>query len=474
MIRVRWAPSNTGPDVHVGNVRTVLFNYLFAKKNGGTTIFRIEDSDLARSKMEYADNIADTLDWLGLRADEGYRIGGSKGPYLQTQKLDRYKKLADELIERGHAYRCYCTQDEMNTLRNALPENQRHTFRYPGICRDRKDYPANKDYVVRLKAPTEGNVEWDDLVFGKMVIPNKENYDWVLMRSSGIPLYNYGCAIDDNDQKISHCLRGKDHIPNTPCQMILHKILGSQHITYAHLPMMLGQDRAKLSKRHASVSISDYKNAGYSPNGILSYLCKFGWGYKNQEVFSLEELVEKFSFEGCGRNDGCFDTKKFSAIQHEHLKSETLTSTSEYAHRTLPFLASRGIETNAEHVAKLIPLIRHKAKTFVEAAHELDPMLRTNDISIDSAAVEKFITPASKQMLDSLCKHLVANETWNEATIKSSTTSWLEANNITIKDIGQPLRVAITGRSNSIELYQIMAAIGKETSLQRIDRLVRG
>src|SRR5258708_7997938 len=313
-IRVRSGASKSGAEIQVGNWRTILFNHLLGRKNGGTTIFRIEDSDIARCKPEYADNIASTLDWLGLRADEGYKIGGDRGPYCQTQKLDRYKQVADELIERGFAYRCYCTQDELNNLRNALPENTSHTFRYPGICRDRKDWPNNKDYVVRLKASTEGFVEWNDLVFQKMVVPNKENFDWVLMRSNGIPLYNFGCAVDDHDQAITHVCRGRDHIINMGPQIILHELLNSQHIEYCHLPMMLGADKTKLSKRHGSVSITEYRNAGYSPGGILNYLCRFGWGYKNQEIFSMEDLIDKFSFDGCGRNDCCFDVKKFAAI----------------------------------------------------------------------------------------------------------------------------------------------------------------
>ena len=467
MIRVRWAPSNTGSDVHVGNVRTILFNYLFAKKNGGVTVFRVEDSDVARSKPEYADSIADTLDWLGLRADEGYKIGGDKGPYLQTQKLNRYKQVADELIEKGHAYRCYCMQEELTALRNQLPEKERHTFRYPGICRDRKDWPKDKDYVVRLKAPTEGSVEWDDLVFGKIVVPNKENFDWVLMRSNGIPLYNYGCTLDDFDQGITHVIRGRDHIGNTNCQKLLHQLLGSQHIEYAHLPMMLGADRSKLSKRHGSVSISEYRKAGYSPNGILNYLVRFGWGFKNQEIFSLEELVDKFSFDGCGKNDGCFDTKKFAVIQGEHLKSPTLTPDLEYATRTQPFLKSRGIEASIDQIKATIPIIRSRAKTFIEAANELDPILR-KEIAIDPVACKKFLTPQSYPFLRDYWNQLNSVDVWNETSIKEKTNNYLTNNGIAMKDVGQIVRVAVVGRTNSPDLFAVMSALGKETTLARL------
>lgn len=294
-IRTRIAPSNTGSDIHAGNVRTALFNYLFAKQMKGVFVFRVEDSDLVRSKIEYADNIANTLNWLGLKADEGYKIGGDFGPYLQTQKIERYKQVADTLIERGFAYRCYCTPDYLNTLRNTLPENRRATFRYPGICRDRKLWPHNQDYVVRLKAPLEGSVSWNDIVFAHIEIPNKENYDWVLMRSNGIPLYNFGCVVDDYDQKITHIIRGRDHIGNTNCQIILHQMLGSHEIKYCHLPMMLGPDGGKMAKRHGASTISAFREMGYTPGAILNYLLRFGFGSGDQEIFTMEEMIEKFS-----------------------------------------------------------------------------------------------------------------------------------------------------------------------------------
>lgn len=470
MSRVRWAPSNTGPDVHVGNVRTILYNYLFAKKIAATTVFRIEDSDLARSKPEYSDAIANTLDWLGLRADEGYKIGGDFGPYTQQEKLERYKIVADELIEKGFAYRCYCTQDELNALRASLPEKERTSFRYPGICRDRKDYPNDKDYVVRFKAPRDGSIEWDDIVFGKISVPNKENFDWVLMRSNGVPLYNFGCAVDDFDQQITHIVRGRDHIINTNIQILLHRALGSPEMKFCHLPMMLGPDGTKLSKRHASVSISDYRKAGYTKGGILNYLVRFGWGFGNQEIFSMEELVEKFDLNNCGKNDGRFDVKKFAAIQYEHLKTPSLTATEEYAAGVMPFLAN-DITANKTQVEAVIHLVRHKCKTYIEVADELDPILR-KEIVIDQAAKEKFITEDTKIKLKGLhdVLGLIEHNNWNGIAISNTIKNWLAESNFSIKDIGQPARVAITGRTNSPDLFLVMAAIGKATTLYRLNK----
>ncbi len=473
-IRVRSAPSNTGPDIHAGNCRTILLNHLFARRYGGRTVFRIEDSDIARSKIEYADAIADTLNWVGLRADEGYGIGGDYGPYLQTQKLARYKAVANELIERGVAYRCYCTQEELTNLRNQLPEKQRQTFRYPGICRDRKDYPANKGYVVRLKAPTEGAIEWDDLVFGKIVVPNKENYDWVLMRDNGIPLYNFGCVIDDYDQKITHIIRGRDHMINNPIQIMLHQLLGSQEIRYAHLPMMLGQDKSKLSKRHGSCTITEYKNAGYTPSAILNYLCRFGWGYGNQEIFSMDDLISKFSLEGCGKNDGCFDPKKFASIQYEHLKTPALVSDKDYSTHLLPHIEKLGLTTTIDHLTTLIPLTRTRSKTLVEAANELLPILiPTTNLPIDPAAKEKFITVDTKPLLELMTTWLSGIEVWDEETIRATITKQLEDKLLTLKDISQPIRVCLTGRTNSPDLFAVMVALGKWETIERIHEHIR-
>lgn len=467
-LRVRSAPSNTGADLHIGNCRTILFNHLFAKKNGGHSVLRIEDSDLARSKQEYADAIAATLDWLGLRADEGYKIGGEHGPYMQTHKLDRYKQVADELVAKGHAYRCYCTQESIDALRAKLPEKERIGFKYPGICRERKEHPEGQEYVIRLKAPTEGFVEWDDLVFGKMVVPNKENFDWVLMRSNGVPLYNFGCCVDDHDQKMTHIIRGRDHSVNTNIQIIIHRLLGSSEMVFGHLPMMLGQDKQKLSKRHGAVSITAYRNAGYSPDAILNYLVKFGWGWNNQEIFSLAEMIEKFDIKDCKRQDGCFDPKKFAVINYEHLKSEALTPTPEYVKHLQPFLQERGIEIADDRLADFIPVIRSRAKTFVEAADLLLPLL--SEMEAGAELFGKTFNETNKGYLASVNELLNSLALWNEESLRSNIQGLLQEKGLALKDIGGPLRIALLGQVNSPELFQVLSALGKETSLARIGK----
>ena len=465
-VRVRIAPSPTGSDLHIGNVRTALFNYLFAKQNGGKFIFRIEDSDLARSKDEYSDSIAETLNWLGLLPDEGYKVGGEFGPYMQTRKLARYKEIIDQFIEKGLAYRCYCSQEELTEQRNLLPEKERRTFRYPGTCRDKKNQPEDKDYVVRLRAPTEGSIEWNDMVFGKMVVPNKENYDWVIMRSNGIPLYNLGCAIDDYDQKITHIIRGRDHTINTNIQIIMHQLLGSQEIKYCHLPMMLGQDGAKLSKRHASVSISEYREAGYTPAAILNYLSRFGWGSGNQEIFSMEDLLAKFSLEACGKNDGKFDSKKFAAIQFEHLKNPLLTPDDEYVERLIPFLQKKGLlDIDPAKIRAALPLIRPRAHTLVEAADEIVPFVSSDEIPLQDY---KNVPEKVKQTVQTLLSEFDADHSWSETHLRDLTKNWLAKNELGLKDLGGFMRLSLTGRSHSPELFQVMVALGRQQSLKRL------
>jgi len=475
-VRVRFAPSPTGY-LHIGGVRTALFNWLWAQKTGGDLILRIENTDLERSTPESEAIILESLKWLGITWTEGPEVGGPCGPYKQMDRLDIYKHYADKLIASGHAYKCYCTEEDLRTHREALKAKREAGdktafFKYPGTCRDRKDNP-DRPFVIRFKAPTEGVVEYNDLVFGKMVVPNKENQDFILMRHDGVPLYNFGATIDDLTMGITLVARGRDHAINTPPQILLYQALGAEHPQFAHLPMMLSPTGEKLSKRHGAVSTTEYRDAGFSPQAVLNYLAKFGWGFGNQEVFSIKDLIDKFSWEGCGRGDGRFDVKKFMAIEHEHLQRVDLTSTSDYAHRVIPFLYQRGLgDLNHERVEEVIHLIRHKCKTFVEAAHELDPILR-KDISVDSDAAQKFLTAPNKEVLQKLGRHLsdsLDEGAWKEEALRNSVKNWLANNGLTLKDVGQPARVQLVGRVAGPELFQTMAALGKDVCIERMTK----
>jgi glutamyl-tRNA synthetase len=471
-IRVRFSPSPTG-HLHIGGVRTALFNWLWARKNNSKLILRVEDTDQKRSTPESKAVIFRDLKWLGLNWDEGEGVGGSFGPYEQMQRLDIYKYYADKLISKGHAYRCYCTEKELDAHRNSLAEqraagNKGAFFKYPGTCRDRKDNP-DKPFVVRFRAPTNGVVEYTDKIFGKMVVPNKENQDFVLMRSDGIPLYNFGAAIDDMTMGITLVARARDHQINTPPQILIYQALEAQHPEFCHMPLMMSATGEKLSKRHGAVSVSEYRNQGYTPAAILNYLARFGWGYGNQEIFTIGQLIDAFSWEGCGKNDGRFDAKKFASIQYEHLKTPSLVSDKEYAAHLFTHIEKLGITTTIDHLTSLIPLTRTRSKTLVEAANELLPILHKN-IAIDPIAKEKFITADTIPDLHdyALLLEAIPQQNWNAQTIREYTTTHLLGRNKELKTISQPIRVCLTGRTNSPDLYDVMVALGKEATIERI------
>lgn len=467
-VRVRIAPSNTGSDVHIGNVRTALFNYLFAKQHKGTFVFRIENSDLARSKDEYADAIAESLNWLGLTPDEGYKCARQDhGPYMQTEKLDRYKQVAEQLIESGHAYRCYCTAEEVAAAKAANADAKGFS-KYPGTCRNRKDQPKDRDYVIRFKAPTDGIIVFEDKVFGRLEVPNKENYDFVIMRSNGIPLYNFGCVVDDIDQRITHVIRGRDHLINCVPQILMYNALGATVPVMAHLPMMLNKNGQKLSKRDGAVTIREYRNGGYSPNGILNYLAKFGWGHKDQEIFTLEELVEKFSLDACGRNDGKFDPVKFASINYAHLKSEQLTPTDTYIKYLKPIVANKTTtEVTNDQLNPFVNVVRSRAKTFVEAAEHLEPLIR-NEVNHSPELLQKTFNEKNTAYLAAINDLLQTVEVWSEENLRANVQGWLEKQALSLKDVGGALRVALVGQPNSPELFQVMGALGRTKSLGRL------
>lgn len=472
-IRVRFAPSPSG-SLHIGGLRTALFNWAWAKKHPGSTfIVRIENTDAERSTPESQQIILDSLRWAGIDWNEGVEVGGNYGPYVQSERLDIYKYYAEKLISEGKAYRCYCTEDDLRAAREEWAKhNPKVGFKYPGTCKN-KPYDISRPHVIRLVATTEGTTEFHDKAYRKISTPNIENQDWVIMRTDGLPLYNWGCVIDDALMKITLVARGADHLANTLPQLLMYKALGFEPPEFCHLGLIRGKNNEKLSKRHASVAVFEYRDQGFSPNALLNYLARLGWGYGNAEVFSISEFIGMFDWSGCGKKDGKWDSAKLAAIQFAHLKNESLTSDEQYAHHVLPFLYARGIDdVNHRRVENAIHIIRHKSKTFIEAANELDPMFR-KDIVVDPIAIEKFITPSAKEFLRKYETFLNSIINWNENYLRDGTLSWLAANGFALKDIGQSIRVSVVGRANSPEIFAVMGALGKETTLQRIDRQAR-
>jgi glutamyl-tRNA synthetase len=467
--RLRFAPSPTGY-LHIGGVRTALFNWLWARKTGGTFVLRIEDTDQERSTDASREVIFESLRWLGLTWDEGPGVDGPHGPYMQTERLALYKEYADKLIASGHAFRCYCTKEELDAQREALKKKDpKAQFKYPGTCRNRTDQP-DKKHVIRFKAPTEGSVTYVDKVFGEVTTPNVENQDFVIMRSDGIPLYNFGAVVDDVTMEISLVARGRDHMINTPPQILLYQALGAKVPEFAHLPMMLAANGEKLSKRHGAVSVTEYRDKGYAPAAVLNYLARFGWSFGDQEVFSLDELVQAFSWENCGRGDGRFDDKKFLSINHEHLKTERLVSASDYAERVLPFLAQRGLPgVTKEAVERALYTVRERARTFVEAADMLDYFFRAEPV-MDEKAQKKFLVKEAAPRLRGFRDALAESTEWTEAALEAKANAYLAEAGLQIKDVAQPARVALTGRSASPGLYQVLFVLGRDASLARLSR----
>jgi glutamyl-tRNA synthetase len=470
--RLRFAPSPTGY-LHIGGVRTALFNWLWARKTGGTFILRIEDTDQERSTPENEQIILRDLRWLGLNWDEGPEVGGTSGPYRQMERLEVYREFADKLIAAGAAYRCFCSKQELDAQREALKaKDPKAMFRYPGTCRDRKAPYPDTPWVLRFRAPSAGAVTYRDLVFGEVTTPNNTQQDAVLMRSDGVPLYNLGAVVDDITMGITLVARGRDHMINTPPQILLYEALGKAPPGFAHLPMMLAPDGQKLSKRHGAVAVGEYRDKGIPASGLLNYLVRFGWSFGDEEVFSIPDLVTKFDWERCGKGDGKFDAKKLAAIAFEHLKNPSLTSLDAYAAGVLPLLEQRGLkDVDRDRLELAIPIIRERAQTFADAAVALDYFFR-DPPEYDEKAVKKFLTPESAAHLTAYRELVAAADPFTRTELETKTNLWLTEKGIALKDVSQPVRVAITGRSASPGLYEVLEILGKDRALERIDRAI--
>lgn len=468
--RLRFAPSPTGY-LHIGGVRTALFNWLWARKTGGVFVLRIEDTDQARSEPANVSAIVDSLGWLGLDWDEGPEIGGPCGPYFQMQRLPLYQEYAEKLIRAGRAYRCYCTKEDLADAREKLKrENPKASFQYPGTCRRRTDHP-DLPCVVRfnMEAVTREATTYRDLVFGEVTTSNSTQQDFVLLRSDGVPLYNFGAVIDDLTMGITLVVRGRDHMVNTPIQLLLYEALGHAPPEFAHLPMILAPTGEKLSKRHGAVSVDEYRKVkGYTPMAVLNYLVRFGWSHGDQEVFTREELIEKFGFDHVGKPDGKFDAKKFADIAFEHLKQERLMDIESYARQVVPFLEQRGlVNVDGAKLRAAIGTIRERARTLVDAAEALDYFLRDKPV-FDEVARSKYLIPENVEGLRVLVEALQGVSSFDRGSIEAAIHGLLSARGIPMKVVAQPARVALTGRSASPGLFDVLAVLGSETSLSRL------
>jgi glutamyl-tRNA synthetase len=469
--RVRFAPSPSGY-LHIGGARTALFNWLWARQQGGTFILRIEDTDQERSSLESVRAILDSMRWLGLDWDEGPETGGPYAPYFQSERRARYREIADRLVELGAAYRCYCTKDELDRARAELKAaDPKAQFVYPGTCRERSDQPQ-LSHVVRFKSPRTDSTDFVDQVFGPISTPNAVQQDFILLRAGGYPLYNLSAVVDDHDMQVTLVARGRDHIGNTPQQILIYRALGWELPAFAHLPMMLSPRGEKLSKRHAAVAVQDYRERGYPPMGVLNYLVRFGWSYGDQEIFNREELIRLFDWERVGKSDGKFDEKKFLDVAFEHLKRPELTPLERYANDVRPLLDARGLSAavvEEQPLRAAIGLVRERARTLVEAADALDYFFREPP-ALDDAAQQKFLTPEAAAHLRALAELLDGCADWSPASLEQVFRAFVEQRGVSMKDVAQPARVGVTGRSASPPLFDVMAVLGKPRTLARLQR----
>jgi glutamyl-tRNA synthetase len=465
-VRVRFAPSPTGY-LHIGGARAALYNWLWARQQGGKFILRIEDTDRERSTQQSVQAIFDSLRWLGLDWDEGPDVGGPHGPYFQTERLPIYQQYVERLIAARAAYRCYCTKPELDRARveHKARTGSEQGFRYPGTCRDRTDAP-DLPCVIRLRAPDMGSTAWDDLIKGRIEIQHNTLQDAVLMRGDGVPLYNLGAAVDDMSMGITLVARGDDHVINTPQQILIYQALGEPLPKFAHLPLILAPSGEKLSKRHAAVSVMDYHGQGYLPDGVLNYLARLGWSHGDQEIFTREELIKLFDWEHVGQTGARFDIKKFQHVQANHLRK---LSAQQLAGQIAPFLAKRGLTVAADdpQLIAAAPLIAPRATTFVDAADALDYFFR-DPPEFDAKAKAKLLGPAQLPLVAKLAELVANTQPFQAAPLEAAVKAWCEQDKLELKDIAQPARVALTGRSASPGLFEVMEVLGRDRTLARL------
>ncbi|MEZ4327576.1 MAG: glutamate--tRNA ligase [Polyangiales bacterium] len=465
-VRVRFAPSPSGY-LHIGGVRTALYSWLWAKKQGGTFVLRIEDTDAERSTQESVDIILDSMRWLGLTWDEGPDVGGPNGPYRQSERLDIYKQYAEKLIASGHAYRCYATKEEIQAARDAhAATGTKDGFVFESPWRDRTDGDPSEPHAVRFKAPREGSTTFVDQIRGPIEVAHSTLQDFILLRNTGLPLYNFGCVVDDVTMGITLVARGDDHIINTTPQVLIYEALGVPVPAFAHLPMVLGPDGKRFSKRHGAVSVMEYRDLGYLPDAVLNYLARLGWGHGDQEVFTRDELVQLFDWANCGKQAGKYDPKKFLFVQAEHLRMQPDATLAALAQ---PYLAARGLEVAADdaRVLAAMPYIKPRSSLLPDLADNLDYFLR--DVpQQDEKAARKFLKPEAAPHLRALADLVQRAEPFDQATLDAAVTAWLEREGLAMKNVAQPARVALSGRSASPGLFEVMDVLGRDVSVQRL------
>lgn len=459
-VTTRFAPSPTGY-LHIGGARTALFSWLYARKHGGDFILRIEDTDLERSTQESVNAILEGMTWLGLEYD--------KGPFYQTHHFDRYKEIIQQLLAQGEAYYCCCSKEELEAVRNEQMANKEKP-RYNGKCRDR-GYKGDdgRDYVVRFKNPEDGVVTINDLVKGEIVVANKELDDLVIARTDGSPTYNLTVVVDDMDMKVTHVIRGDDHINNTPRQMNILKSLGAPLPLYAHLPMILGSDGARLSKRHGAVSVMQFRDDGYLPEALLNYLVRLGWSHGDQEVFSVDEMVEYFELENVNVSASTFNTKKLLWLNHQYIMNSDPAHIARHLSWHIGQLGIDPLEGPA--LVEVVKAQRERSQTLVEMAQASAFFYRDFD-GYDEKAVKKNFNAEAAEVLAVLYQQFAKIDDWQGEALHQVIVDLAEAKALNMGKVAQPLRVAVTGTAVSPAIDVTLTLLGKDKTLSRMQKAI--
>jgi glutamyl-tRNA synthetase len=458
MTVTRFAPSPTGM-LHIGGVRTALFSWLQARRHGGKFILRIEDTDRERSSDEAVRVILEGMQWLGLAADEG--------PFYQTTRFDRYKELIAELLASGKAYRCYCTKEELEQLRSEQMARKEKP-RYDGRWRERRDVREGVEPVIRFKNPLSGDVVVEDLVHGRVMFQNTELDDLIIARSDGTPTYNFCVVVDDMDMGVTHVIRGDDHLNNTPRQMNMLAALGAKIPVYAHVPMILGPDGTKLSKRHGAVSVLQYEKDGYLPDALLNYLVRLGWSHGDQEIFTREQMIAAFDIADVNKAASAFNPEKLLWLNQQHLMRTDPV-------KVVPYLKAHllrlGIECSDDaYLTRIVVAQRERVKTLKDMAL-LSRYFLGDSVELDAKARDKHLTADALALLRELTASLSDLPQWTAASVHAAVRALAEGKGLGLGKVAQPLRVAVTGNTISPPIDLTLELLGRERSLSRLARV---
>ena len=455
MTVTRFPPSPTGY-LHIGGARTALYSWLHARQTGGKFVLRIEDTDLERSTQESVQAILDGMEWLGLDYDEG--------PYYQTHRFDRYKEVIEQLLAEDKAYHCECSKERLDEMR----EEQKAAGlkpKYDGRCRE-KGLSGSENTVVRFKNPLDGNVVIKDLVKGNIAIANQELDDLVIARAGGVPTYNLTVVVDDMDMGITHVIRGDDHINNTPRQINILEALNAELPLYGHVPMILGQDGGRMSKRHGAVGVMQYRDDGFLPEALLNYLVRLGWSHGDQELFSMQELLDLFKVEDVSRAPSTFNPEKLLWVNQEKIKAlsaEDLLEASQWHFEQAGLSVEPG-----DYAFKALELIKERCKTLIDVVEQSYWFF--SDVSeYDSAAMKKWIKPNSDVYLSAFIERLNSVDGWVPENIQACVQSVVDGHEVGFAKVAQPIRIAVTGGTMSPSIDQTLSVLGKEVSLQRLE-----